>query len=853
MHQIKTAVERRWDVLLKMAEVDPVIRKIVDKVAKRYGTTPPTDAQTEQWQSQGKSWQESPGFQAWLKAQNAAEIEGLSGIPSAGGPPGEGWVGGAGAGIPEELGLVSDPVSALGAVGAQVVGGPILKKLHQKIMKRAPEAYEKVPVRKEEGSAHRLYKGMVGMPTGMLAGSWLGKTLGAAHGAQKFIDDPSWLERYTVGKVTPSQKSKILRLAKRYGRRGAGLGLLAGAGAGMVLPGRMTPKYIRDEYLTSPRTALMAGLGAGGGIVAGRAIPTAIASGLQKALPKAMTRMGPFGRVVGKVFPTLGAISGGLAGGEVGALLGHKLEAKRLRTKESESKDTSRSTQKTDKGSALGRWAVTGVGGIAGIGASIVPEAGRYRASKGLTRAQGPPTIFTPKLMRRFLKAEGFAKDFPIRFTSNSRGAGYSPKPKYLVIPRKTTAYTVAHEVGHATGGKLRQGLMRGRRSTNKGESMPWTGYAAPLVAAGAPALVQAEEALANRKAVDLLRKAKIKVPGLKRVLGYQTLNYAASHTAALFPIIGATYFLRRYLEKHKNTVKESKAKDSSHIAVDLDGTLAKYDKWRGVQHVGAPIPPMVKRVKNWLDQGRTVKILTARMAGKNAKKARPAIDVWMKEHIGQTLPLTSIKDPKMSEIWDDRAVQVIPNTGQRADRVKKAKPYRNRVDVYAVDKKGLLYSGKYPDGSIALFGGGIDAKEKAIDAGKREFLEEAGRKVTDAKMITGKKLEESLIARKGWLAAGKTERAKKYDGTRTHSIVAKLVEGKKAKLTEPADHITDVKARTFKDAVKAQQKALKKPDQGKAKVLKHRLGILKKLEKEISPSGKKIAESIIKKFPRYF
>jgi len=33
-------------------------------------------------------------------------------------------------------------------------------------------------------------------------------------------------------------------------------------------------------------------------------------------------------------------------------------------------------------------------------------------------------------------------------------------------------------------------------------------------------------------------------------------------------------------------------------IGVDLDGTLAKYGEWRGVEHIGEPIPPMVDRVK---------------------------------------------------------------------------------------------------------------------------------------------------------------------------------------------------------------------------------------------------------------
>lgn len=51
-------------------------------------------------------------------------------------------------------------------------------------------------------------------------------------------------------------------------------------------------------------------------------------------------------------------------------------------------------------------------------------------------------------------------------------------------------------------------------------------------------------------------------------------------------------------------------------IGVDLDGTLAHYDEWRGVSHVGEPVPLMLERVRRWLGEGREVRILTARVSG---------------------------------------------------------------------------------------------------------------------------------------------------------------------------------------------------------------------------------------------
>lgn len=112
-------------------------------------------------------------------------------------------------------------------------------------------------------------------------------------------------------------------------------------------------------------------------------------------------------------------------------------------------------------------------------------------------------------------------------------------------------------------------------------------------------------------------------------------------------------------------------------IGVDLDGTLARYDGWQGVDRIGEPIPVMLERVKRWLGEGKCVKIFTARMHGHGAPivgggtiDALTPIESWCKEHIGQVLPVTNVKDFGMVELWDDRAIQVIPNTGERVDQI---------------------------------------------------------------------------------------------------------------------------------------------------------------------------------------
>lgn len=105
-------------------------------------------------------------------------------------------------------------------------------------------------------------------------------------------------------------------------------------------------------------------------------------------------------------------------------------------------------------------------------------------------------------------------------------------------------------------------------------------------------------------------------------------------------------------------------------IGVDLDGTLAKYEYWSGVEHVGEPIPAMVVRVKQWLADGEEVKIFTARMSamprdGTSLEKVRTMIEDWCEEHIGQRLEVTHEKHYSMKQLWDDRAVRVINNTGE--------------------------------------------------------------------------------------------------------------------------------------------------------------------------------------------
>lgn len=134
--------------------------------------------------------------------------------------------------------------------------------------------------------------------------------------------------------------------------------------------------------------------------------------------------------------------------------------------------------------------------------------------------------------------------------------------------------------------------------------------------------------------------------------------------------------------------------------AFDLDGTIAKYDKWLGIDHIGEPVKPMVDLIRKMHAEGKVVKILTARVAPRpepeekpnpflgapaetlppaypfangndykalyGAQKwgARQFITDWCARNLGFLPEITHEKDHLMIELYDDRVKQVIQNKG---------------------------------------------------------------------------------------------------------------------------------------------------------------------------------------------
>jgi len=95
-------------------------------------------------------------------------------------------------------------------------------------------------------------------------------------------------------------------------------------------------------------------------------------------------------------------------------------------------------------------------------------------------------------------------------------------------------------------------------------------------------------------------------------------------------------------------------------IGCDFDGTLAFHKP--GMDVIGKPIPRMVRRIKAHLAAGDDVEIFTARATN---HKAISEIQDWTEKHLGHRLPVTNLKKPYFTKMYDDRAEGIQPNTGR--------------------------------------------------------------------------------------------------------------------------------------------------------------------------------------------
>jgi len=103
----------------------------------------------------------------------------------------------------------------------------------------------------------------------------------------------------------------------------------------------------------------------------------------------------------------------------------------------------------------------------------------------------------------------------------------------------------------------------------------------------------------------------------------------------------------------------------------DIDGTIADNTAYTsGLGEIGKPIKPMCDLLKRMHDEGRWVKIVTARLSDLPSDPAsqysiKEHIWRWCDQHLGFRPEITDRKDYKMECLYDDRAKQVVRNTGE--------------------------------------------------------------------------------------------------------------------------------------------------------------------------------------------
>ncbi len=130
------------------------------------------------------------------------------------------------------------------------------------------------------------------------------------------------------------------------------------------------------------------------------------------------------------------------------------------------------------------------------------------------------------------------------------------------------------------------------------------------------------------------------------------------------------------WLEKGDTTIAVERGavgsyrQDPTWVGIDLDGTLARYDGWKDDNHIGEPVPLMMAFVKHLIEEGRAVKIFTARAS--DPEKIKP-VELWLEEHGLGGLEVTNAKDHNMTMLYDDRAAKVIANTGVILEKARES------------------------------------------------------------------------------------------------------------------------------------------------------------------------------------
>lgn len=144
-----------------------------------------------------------------------------------------------------------------------------------------------------------------------------------------------------------------------------------------------------------------------------------------------------------------------------------------------------------------------------------------------------------------------------------------------------------------------------------------------------------------------------------------------ATRTSKLPKVRGAK---KRETLKPAPQPKKPAATRKSRVCVDLDGVLATYDKWRGIDHIGDPVPGALEFAKK-LAKFAEITIFTSRCAqdvleGSRITPGQLRVHVieWLEKH---KFPYTDVYigqgKPRAAAFIDDRGVTCSPQTDEKA------------------------------------------------------------------------------------------------------------------------------------------------------------------------------------------
>ena len=115
-------------------------------------------------------------------------------------------------------------------------------------------------------------------------------------------------------------------------------------------------------------------------------------------------------------------------------------------------------------------------------------------------------------------------------------------------------------------------------------------------------------------------------------------------------------------MDHESELIEKAMRRSPRIIAVDLDGTLAKDDGWKGYRHIGKPIASVVKDLRKEKRKGARTILHTCRVTtldNRVNEESLATIRAWLAKY---KVPIDEVwmgtGKPYAAEYWDDKAVK---------------------------------------------------------------------------------------------------------------------------------------------------------------------------------------------------